>query len=436
MPFGIPRNRKEIESRMKTDTQSQLFNTNPFLRASFLGSQIVGYAGANYDSYVFGQEVFSELFPTTATGDFITMWGNGFYGIPRNPASQSQGFITVTGTPGSTIFDGTVLSTQDSRQYETLLTTDISANVLNVSTLTRTGSVATITTSSEHNLASGVSVTMAGADQAEYNITAVINVISSNQFTYTVAGTPVSPATGTITVSVDSASLEVRSLEFGQNENLAQGTELTFTTPIAGVDDSSFVQFGEVGGGTDIESDEEYRARFLFNIQNPIALFNVAAITAEARKVPGVTRVFVFETTPLKGQVTIYFMRDNDTNPIPSGSEVQAVKNKVLTIKPANTADEDVIVSAPTPVVVNFSFASITPDSTTMRSAISANLAEFFAENTSVGVDILRAEYESVIISTVDPETGLKVQNFSLIFPTTDVIIVGGEIGVLGTVTY
>lgn len=64
--------------------------------------------------------------------------------------------------------------------------------------LTRSGSTATAT-STAHGYLSGISVDISGAVQPEYNGTFVITVTDANHFTYTLAGTPTTPATGTIT---------------------------------------------------------------------------------------------------------------------------------------------------------------------------------------------------------------------------------------------
>lgn len=69
-----------------------------------------------------------------------------------------------------------------------------------VTSITRSGSNATATVTA-HGWGTGRSVTIAGATQPEYNGTYSITVVSANTFTYTVAGTPVTPATGTITAT-------------------------------------------------------------------------------------------------------------------------------------------------------------------------------------------------------------------------------------------
>ncbi len=68
-----------------------------------------------------------------------------------------------------------------------------------VTSITRAGAVATVTTTATNSLITGDSVTIAGANQAEYNGAFTITVTSGTTFTYAVSGTPATPATGTIT---------------------------------------------------------------------------------------------------------------------------------------------------------------------------------------------------------------------------------------------
>ena len=65
--------------------------------------------------------------------------------------------------------------------------------------LTQTGNVATFTATSAHGLVTGDWVTVAGATQGDYNVTALATVTSSTVFTYPIANSPASPATGSPT---------------------------------------------------------------------------------------------------------------------------------------------------------------------------------------------------------------------------------------------
>jgi len=97
-----------------------------------------------------------------------------------------------------------------------------------VTTLTRTGSTAHATTGAPHGYATGQTVRIAGAAQAEYNGFQVITVIDADEFEFAVAGTPATPATGTITAA-RGVPLEIADEETAP-------TDVTFTEPSSSVD--------------------------------------------------------------------------------------------------------------------------------------------------------------------------------------------------------
>lgn len=435
MSIKFPANRKEVADRAKTDVQSQLPSSNPFLKNSYLGAIITGFAGRVYDFYLQLIELIKQIFPHTATGDFLLRWGS-YVGLSRNPASAASGLITVTGTAGSVLPVSSEFRSSDGLTFETQASATVTANTINISSMTRSGSTVTANCSADHNFASGMDVVIAGADQSEYNGTQTISVTDGDSFTFEIDSTPVSPATGTITASADCVAVLVESQEAGILTNLASGSQLTLSSPVAGIDNTAIVQYGEVSGGTDIESDADLRVRVIDRYANPVSLFNVAAIKAKAREVPGVTRVWVEEITPYIGAVTIYFTRDNETNIIPSAADVNNVKAKILEIKPAHVDEDEVIVSAPTAVPVDFTFMSLSPNTASMQAAIRASLEVLFEEGTTVGSDLLEVAYESAIYQTVDVENGDLVTSFALSAPSGDISISDGEIPTLGTITF
>lgn len=73
------------------------------------------------------------------------------------------------------------------------------AGAKSVTSITRSGQVATVTTAAAHGIAQGMTTTIAGATQTEYNIATTPNVTGPTTFTYNVNGSPATPATGTIT---------------------------------------------------------------------------------------------------------------------------------------------------------------------------------------------------------------------------------------------
>lgn len=69
-----------------------------------------------------------------------------------------------------------------------------------VTSITRSSTTATVTTSAPHLMATGDAVWIRGADQSEYNgYQASATVTGASTYTYTVSGSPATPATGTIT---------------------------------------------------------------------------------------------------------------------------------------------------------------------------------------------------------------------------------------------
>lgn len=93
------------------------------------------------------------------------------------------------------------------------------AFTVSITGITRAGSTATATVSATDGLKlkTGQILTVSGAGQSEYNITATITVASATTFTFTVSGTPTTPATGTISAS---SKLPITSITRGGTGNL------------------------------------------------------------------------------------------------------------------------------------------------------------------------------------------------------------------------
>jgi hypothetical protein len=70
-----------------------------------------------------------------------------------------------------------------------------------VLSITRVSTTATVTTDGDHRFVPGEAITIAGADQAAYNGSKTVTITGASTFTYSVAGSPATPATGTITAT-------------------------------------------------------------------------------------------------------------------------------------------------------------------------------------------------------------------------------------------
>lgn len=434
MPFNFP-TYQTLVARIRSAVSANLPGVDPTIFGSVIRAFTDSLAGRAFDIVILLKQLLNRLFPTVDDPEGLELWAS-YEGLTRQAATGSSGDVTFEGTVGSTIPLGTQLSASNGELYETQATVDIAAVVASISSITRSGSVATVTTTSDHSFATGLTVTIAGADQSYYNGAFKITVTDTDEFEYTVSGAPATPATGTITAACDCASVEVDSVGTGAVTKLSSGAQLGLVSPIAGVDTTSFVQFLGLVGGADTETDESLLSRTIQSRANPVANFNIAAIEKEALKISGVTRVKVKRITPRIGAVTILFIRDNDDNPIPSAGEVQEVEDQILTILPATSDETDVVVTAPTPVSTDYTFSALSPDTATMRTAIEQNLIAFYEDEVTFETTITEDKYRAAIIDTVDPETGDSLSSFTLTTPTTDITVTTDEIGVLGTVSF
>lgn len=116
-------------------------------------------------------------------------------------------------------------------------------NTVSVSSITRVGSTATVVCAAAHGLRTGDSALIAGAAQGDYNVDAVITVVDPTTFTYTVANSPATPATGTITVKRAPAGFTKTFA--GTNKAVYRSNALTGNRLYLRCDDSG----GSAGGG-------------------------------------------------------------------------------------------------------------------------------------------------------------------------------------------
>lgn len=434
MAIKIIESAKNLTERIRTDVQRNWTGSNPFLKNGLVSAITIAFGNRFYDTYRLINYWKNQFFVDTADVENLEIFAN-LKDVTQDTSSPSQGPIVMEGTAGTIVDAGEVWTFGDF-EYETLSTVTILASSQNVTSLTQISGTATATFNSDHFLATGATVTISGANESDYNGTFVISVISATEFTYSINPTAPGVATGTISSANTSAYVEVRCTSNGSDTNVSSSATMDIQVNNPNIDSVAFVAFGGVQGGTDEQTTEEYREEILEAWRNPVTQFNDAAITKECKKVAGVTRVFVKRITPAVGQVTVYFTRDNDTNIIPSASEVTSVKNQLDTIVPMNTALSDVFVLSLTAVPVNFQFASITPNTNSMRTAIKESLDAFFRTSTSEGTDLTEEQYIAAIKNTFDSATGQKLEAFTLTTPSGDVTVNAGEIATLGTVVY
>lgn len=433
MPLSTPGFRS-IVARARADISQQLPDADPTIAGSILSALVVSVCGRIFALYKHTEQVARQMFPQTAEDQYLERWAS-YEGLSRSPAASATGQVIFTGTLGAIVPANTALASARGDVYRTASEISLSNQVIAISSLTRTGATVTAVAVG-HQLATGVQATISGAVETAYNGSFTVAVLDADTFTYTIDAAPSSPATGSPQVVFIGALGTVTSEETGRARNLDNGARLQLSSPIVGVQANAFVRHDGATGGADTETDDELRLRVLESRSDIQANFAPTSITRRAKTVPGVTRVLVKRATPVAGDTTIYFVRDGDSNIIPSAADVATVREALLELLPATSEEEALIVEAPTPTTVNFAFASITPNTVTMQQAVAATLDAFFQDDVQIEQSITADQYRSAIIQTIDTETGDVLQDFTLTTPTAAIAITEGAIARLGSVTF
>ena len=425
----------------QSDVSKQI---DPTILNSYIGGLVKAISGGIDSNNDLTERVLKEIFIQTSEKEFLERWGV-IFGITRQAAEKSTGTLSFTGLSGGLIPSGTILTRSDGEGYVTTSSSTITSQTINIDSIVRVGTLATVTTTSNHNLATGQSLnSIQGSDQADYNLTnAIISVISNNQFTYQVANSPTTPATGTITATEIYSFSPIQAQNFGVIQNSGSGSSFTLVTPILNVDDLAIATFDGITGGLDIENDDNYRIRIIERTSNFTAPFTNSGLKVLNKQfISGITRIWVNDATPAAGSVEIYFVNDNDANIIPTSQQVLSVKTLIISgnnltsgIKPAEMPDSSVYVLAPTSVPVDFTFTSLSPNTIEMQNAITNSLNDFFrSDQVVLSQDVLENEYTNAIFNTLDSNG--NVPAFILSIPSGDISINSGELATLGTITF
>lgn len=118
--------------------------------------------------------------------------------------SADNYLVDTVSRPGRVILNYDATWPSSLRPYKSIVvnhTSGFSGVPKAVTSITRSGTTATVTLPAAHGWASGKRITHAGVDQADYNGTFEITVTGAATYTFQVSGSPTTPATGVITAT-------------------------------------------------------------------------------------------------------------------------------------------------------------------------------------------------------------------------------------------
>ena len=217
-------------------------------------------------------------------------------------------------------------------------------------------------------------VTFSGDDNTSIPSGTIIRSDSGQEFSTTSTVSIPSGGDGTVSVSV-SASVP------GIEGNIEPEDSISLVSSLVGITGVSHTE--AFAGGTDLESDEDYKRRILERTRQKSSGGNRNDWRIWANELPNVRATRVRDI-PGTGQVIIYFLvhAQHRSTGVPTAGDLADYNELLesrrplttrLSVLPVRRVDVDVHISA------------ITPDSSVIKTLVSERVAGFFGSTTQIG---------------------------------------------------
>ena len=115
MPFNRPPLDLLI-ARSAASIQSRLPGTDAVLRRSLTGIVARMSAGTEHGLYGYLDWLARQLMPDTAEEEHLERWAS-IWGVSRKDAGHASGGVSITGTPGAVLSEGTICLRSDAARY-------------------------------------------------------------------------------------------------------------------------------------------------------------------------------------------------------------------------------------------------------------------------------------------------------------------------------
>jgi len=199
----------------------------------------------------------------------------------------------------------------------------------------------------------------------------------------------------TTTAGTNTAAVEA--VDAGALGNADAGLVLTLVQPVEGLASTFTVLAPGLIGGVAQESIESLRARVVRSYRVIPHGGSKDDYETWALECPGVTRSWCRRNYLGPGTVGLFFMRDDDLNPIPDADQLADVKAYIEPLRPV-TAELYVLAPVPVPVVYSI---RLTPDTTAVRAAVEAQLRDLHNREAGLGDALVLTHIAEAISSTV-----------------------------------
>lgn len=216
----------------------------------------------------------------------------------------------------------------------------------------------------------------------------------------------------------------VTAVESGSNGDAPEGTPLSLTSPIAGLNSVGWVGEPGLSGGAEREREDELIARIVQRVSHPSRGGGPGDYVAWALESPVATRAWEYPHRNGAGSVVVFFVNDRANPIIPTVPNVQAVQALLEQRAPVNARPVAVApIAAPMNPII-----ALSPNNSAMQSAVTAELADLLLKTAPEKVVKLNLIREAIARAGAD--------EYALISPAGDVVPGAAHIVTLGNPTW
>ncbi len=241
-----------------------------------------------------------------------------------------------------------------------------------------------------------------------------------------------------VTITGGVATLALTAKAAGEDGNDDPSISLTFVSPIAGVDTAVTVSAAGLDNGSDEEDDDSLRARVLARKRLPPHGGIKEDYEEWMREYPGVTRSWAIPKYQGIGTVGCAFVRDDDSDLIPSDTEIAAVKAYIVshadpitgkTVGVPITAEEGLYMIKLERMTVNF-IIKIYPNNSETQIAVTSQLNDLIKVDGGPEQALRLSRITAAISASVGEEHN------QLVYPAADVTASAAQVHTMGTITF
>ena len=226
-------------------------------------------------------------------------------------------------------------------------------------------------------------------------------------------------------IDAPSSAVPIISLDEGQSGNAQRGVTLTFDSAIINVDPTAYVSENGLAGGSDLETEDNFRQRVIACTANPCRTGTIQDYEFWAFGYNGVTCIQVLPCYYGPGTVKLCFaMQNTYQNGIPLDQDIINLQEIIDNSQPLGIKTT---VCAAEPVTVDIQIRLLDGRTLSERQTIIAGLTETFS-SAKIGNFCLSDIYSAIASSY----NGC----FELISPTGSIDLGDCKLPVLGTVNF